>query len=390
MKYNKDFFDQVIDRNDTLSIKYDVVKDKDIIPMWVADMDFRTCDEVVEALTRCAQHGIYGYSDVSDGYLDAVVGWMKNRHHYEIEKAWIVQTPGIVFAINHALQAFTNEGDKVIVTTPIYHPFVNTTTMLNRCIVKSEMILEDGEYRVDYNDFEQKIKDNDVKVFILCSPHNPLGKEYTYEELETLLNICNKYNVLVISDEIHMDFELFKHQHVMSATINKAYAQNMITCTSPSKTFNLAGLQVSNIIIENEELRNKFKKQLDLSGFHGLNVMALHACESAYRYGNEWLDGMLAYLENNISLLAKAFPLDHPYVKLIPMQATYLAWLDCRGLNLDKEELKTFIEEKVGIKCNMGDMFFDGGEGFIRLNLACPSSVVEKAICRMQKAINEL
>ncbi len=388
MEYNKEFFDQVHDRKNTLSIKYDVVKE-DMLSMWVADMDFKTCDEVIAALKKCAEHGIYGYSDGGNDYKEAVVAWMKTRHQYEIEKDWIIQTPGIVFALIQAIQAFTNKNDGVMVMMPIYPPFVKNIKMLERKLVVSQLQLQNDQYIIDFDDMEQKMKQEAVKMLLLCSPHNPIGKIYTKDELEKICELCLKYDVILVSDEIHMDFELFDHQHIMSASISKAIEQQCITCTSPSKTFNLAGLQVSNIIIANEKYRQMFKKQLDYSGYHGLNVMAQHACMAAYNHGSKWLDGMLSYIEDNVKLLQEAFK-NNPYIKIYDMQATYLAWLDCRNLKMDDEQLTKFFEEKVKIKVNMGHTFFEGGSGFIRMNLACPSSIVKEAITRIKQEIEVL
>lgn len=386
MKYNQQYFDQIHDRKNTLSIKYDVVSD-DMLSMWVADMDFKTCDAISEALSKCALHGIYGYSNGGKQYLNSVIKWMKERHHYDIQSEWIIQTPGIVFALIQAIKALTNKNDGVMVMMPIYPPFVKNIVMLERKLVSTQLQLVNDQYVVNFEDMEQKMKDEQVKMLLFCSPHNPIGKMYSKEELEKIAALCLKYNVILVSDEIHMDFELFNHQHIMSASISKEIEQQCITCTSPSKTFNLAGLQVSNIIIANEEYRNKFKQQLDIVGYHGLNVMALHACIAAYNHGSDWLDGMLEYIEENVKLLKQTFNQDHPYIHIYDMQATYLAWLDCRKLNKTDEQLKQFFEEEVKIKCNMGYTFYEGGSGFVRLNLACPKEIVKEAIRRINQKL---
>ncbi len=386
-------FDNIIDRKETDSIKYDFAvkrnKPADILPLWVADMDFQTPPAVIEALTSRARHGIYGYSDGRDAYYAAVQNWFLENFGWKTEASWIVKTPGVVFALSVAVRAFTQENDAVLIQPPVYYPFTEVVEVNNRKLIKNELVYEDGHYRIDFEDFEQKVVDNAVKLFILCSPHNPVGRVWTREELTTLGELCLKHNVLVISDEIHADFTYPGHTHTVFASIDERFLQNTVTCTAPSKTFNLAALQISNIFIAQRELRHKFKAELTRTGYSQPNVMGLDACRAAYAHGKPWLEELRTYLLQNL-LFAKEFVAKNmPGVRLIEPEGTYLIWLDFRALGLAGKPLDDLIVYKAGLWLDPGEMFGPGGEGFQRINIACPRATLEEALTRLARALNE-
>lgn len=386
-----DFFDQIHNRKNTASVKHDIIPqgaDKDkLIPMWVADMDFKTPPAVEKALTEVASHGIYGYTMADEAYKNALVNWCKKRYNWQISTHWNTPTPGVMFAVSAAVRALTKPLESVLICQPVYHPFANTIKANNRKVVISELKLLNGRYEIDWADFEKQIIKNQVKLFILCSPHNPVGRVWTLAELKKIGEICLKHNVYVIADEIHADFVYSGHQHIPFASISEDLANITITCTSPSKTFNLAGLQVANILISNEEIREKFQTECIITGYGNLNIMAFAAAKAAYTQGEEWLDTMLAYLEDNIKLLAAAFGSENSPIKLIKPEGTYLMWLDCRSLGLTQEELEKLFLEKAGLWLNSGTIFGKGGEGFMRMNIACPKAILETAISRLQAVI---
>lgn len=386
-------FDEIVDRKNTNSIKYDFAvergKPEDVLPLWVADMDFRTPEVVREALIESAEHGIFGYTDTKEDYFNAVYNWYKNRFDWEVEESWLVKTPGIVYAIAVAIRALTEEGDAVIIQQPVYYPFSNAVTSNKRKLVNNSLVNKDGKYEIDFEDFETKIKDNKVKMFILCSPHNPVGRVWTEEELIRLGDICLKYNVIIVSDEIHGDFVFSGNKHSIFTRLKPEYLGNTIICTAPSKTFNLAGLQVSNIFIANEDIRNKFEKEIDISGYSQLNTMGLVACQAAYEHGGQWVDDLNKYLEGNLDLI-RSFLLERlPKIKLIEPEGTYLLWLDFNEYGLSEKELDDLITNKAKIWLNSGAIFGKDGAGFQRVNIACPRTTIEKMLSQLEKAIHK-
>ncbi len=388
MTYN---FDQVIERKNTNSTKYDLIpalkKAEDTLPLWVADMDFAAPKEVNEALIREAQHGIYGYSIPGERYYQVLSGWFEKQFGYPVKKEWVVLTPGIVFAIAMAIRAYTKEGDRVLIQEPVYHPFRRVIGANGRVCISNDLVLVDGIYHIDFDKMEQQIIDNKVKLFVLCSPHNPVGRVWTKEELIRVGEICLKHGVIVVSDEIHCDFVYEGNTHTVFSSISKEIAGNSIVCTAPSKTFNLAGLQASNIIIEDSELRKEFKQQVAATGFDELNRMALVACQSAYEFGEEWLNELKEYLYGNITLVHEFLKEKLPELTLISPEGTYLLWIDFRRLNKSKEELTTLIEQKARLWLNAGHMFGECGTGFYRVNVACPRSVLVEALERLYIAL---
>lgn len=392
LKYD---FDEVIDRSGTNSAKWD--KDtlremfgaEDVLPFWVADMDFKAAQPIIDAVVKRAEHGIYGYSSRTDSYYEATINWTKRRHGWEIEKEWIEFTPGVVPAINYAIQAFCMPGDKIIIQNPVYYPF-HDAIKNNGCHMVDNTLNFNGEYyEMNFEDFENKAKDPKATLFILCSPHNPVSRVWTKEELEKIGDICCKNSVLIIADEIHNDLVFSGYKHTMFASIREEFALNSITCTAPSKTFNLAGMQASNIIIPNPLLRERFRRTLEKNAIGGQNPFSIVALEAAYNEGEDWLNQLLAYLEGNIEFINEYLKKHLSKAKLIKPQGTYLGWLDCRGYETDGKKLESVVYGKGKAALDGGTWFGNGGDGFIRLNFACPKILLKEGLERIAKAINE-
>lgn len=384
-------FDTIINRKNTNSLKYDSAqkrgKPEDILPLWVADMDFQVAKEIRDAIQKRTEHGIFGYSEPADGYFEAIQGWMKQKHNWDVKQHWLVKTPGIVFALAMAVQAFTNQGDAVLLQQPVYYPFREVILDNDRRVVDNTLVLgEDEKYHIDFKDFERKIRENDVKLFLLCNPHNPVGRVWTKEELKQLGDICMKYNVIVVSDEIHEDF-VFKGKHQVFAAVSEEFLERTITCTSPSKTFNLAGLQISNLFIANRGLRQQLHKRINAAGYSQLNTLGLTACEAAYKYGGEWHKELMIYLKDNVDFVRDYLSRRIPCIRLVNTEGTYLLWLDFRGLGLTEEEREALIVKEAGLWLDSGAIFGKSGEGFERLNIACPRSILEEALQRLETAI---
>lgn len=384
-------FDEPVDRRNTDCLKYDFAKRKgmpeDVLPLWVADMDFKTSSYIEDALVERAKEAIFGYSEVQTLYFQAVANWMKIHHNWEVKRTWLVKTPGVVFALAMAVKAFTDPGDSVIIQSPVYYPFSEVITDNGRNIVSSDLYLGvDDRYHMDYADFEKKIIENNVKLFLLCNPHNPVGRVWTKEELEKVGDICLKHNVLVVSDEIHADF-VFKGQHQVFTAIKKEYEDITLTCTAPSKTFNLAGLSLSNIFIPNRELKRQFKAELKAAGTGLMGVMGLVACQTAYEKGEEWYYAMKSYVQANIEFTKQYVEENLPGVKMIDHEGTYLVWLDFRETGLGVDELEDLIIHKAKLWLDSGKIFGKNGEGFQRINVACPRSTVKEALDRMKEAM---
>ena len=388
MERNLDF-DTVIDRRNTKCLKYDFAKKrgmpKDVLPMWVADMDFKTSSYVEDALAEWAEHGIFGYSEVQTPYFEAVRNWMKERHGWEPQEKWLIKTPGVVFALAMAVRAYTEPGDAVLIQQPVYYPFSEVIRDNGRKVVSSDLYLGgDNKYHIDFEDFERKIKEERVRLFLLCSPHNPVGRVWTLEELSRLGELCVRHGVTVVSDEIHHDF-IFQGEHHVFAGLKKELEEISIICTSPSKTFNLAGMMLSNIFIPNHTLRRKFRRELDAAGISQLGIMGLAACEAAYSKGREWYQAMMAYVKDNITYTRQYVKEYLLGVALVEQEATYLVWLDCRGLGLDAEELDRRIIHQAKLWLDSGKIFGECGRGFQRINVACPRSVLKEALQKLKR-----
>ncbi|MBD5508572.1 MAG: pyridoxal phosphate-dependent aminotransferase [Lachnospiraceae bacterium] len=384
-------FDKEIDRHGTGCIKYDYAAERgmpeDVLSLWVADMDFETSSYVQDALRERLQHGVFGYTEEVPGYFESVSGWMLRHHDWKVEKPWLVKTPGVVFALAMAVQAYTEPGDGVLIQQPVYYPFAGVIRDNDREVISNSLSLgEDGRYHIDFEDFEKKITEHRIKLFFLCNPHNPVGRVWTKEELERLGDLCVKHQVTVVSDEIHQDF-VFQGKHQVFANLKKEYADITVTCTAPSKTFNLAGLSMSNIFISNETLRKRFLKQMDRAGVSQLNVMGLVACEAAYRAGEEWYQGMMRYVADNIAFVKQYVEENLPGVRMAEHEGTYLVWLDFRGLGLSEAALEHKIIHEARLWLDGGAMFGKEGSGFQRVNVACPRKLLEEALERIKAVL---
>jgi len=390
MKYN---FDEVIDRTGTSCVKWDFAekyfKEKDLLPMWVADMDFKTPDFIVEAVKKRAQHEIYGYTVKPESYFQSMIHWIKEKHKWTIEKDWIVFSPGIVPAVNLAVMAHTKPGDKIIVQPPVYFPFFSAVKDNGRQLIYNQLKLNNGRYNMDFEDLDNKI-DHRTKMIIISNPHNPGGSAWTKDELSKLGEICLKHKILIISDEIHSDLVIPPHKHTVMANISKEIADITISMMAPSKTFNLAGMATSSVIISNPELRNDFQVMLDRVHVGMGNLFGMVASEAAYSHGKEWLGQMLDYVKGNLDYMESYIKENIPQIKMMRPEATYLVWLDFSGLGLSDADLKAFVLQKAKLGLNDGPVFGPGGKGFQRMNIACPRAIVEEAMSRLEKAINEM
>lgn len=384
-------FDTIIDRKNTDCLKYDFAKRRgmpeDVLPLWVADMDFKTSSYVEDALAERARHGIFGYSESQTPYFEIVRDWMKRHHDWEVKEPWLIKTPGVVFALAMAVKAYTEPGDGVLIQSPVYYPFSEVIEDNGRRIVSNTLVLgEDHKYYIDFEDFERQIKENQIKLFFLCNPHNPVGRVWTTEELTRLGDICLKYQVTVVSDEIHSDF-IFRGRHQVFADLKREYADITVTCTAPSKTFNLAGLLLSNIFISNRELRHKFRQQVNAAGISQLSPFGLVACETAYTQGEEWYQAMLAYVAENIAFTKEYVEKHLPGVEMVEHEGTYLVWLDFRKTGLSVEELEDLIVNRAKLWLDSGKIFGKSGEGFQRINVACPRQILEEALHRIKEQL---
>lgn len=380
-------FDTVIDRKGTRSLKYDFAvrrgKPENVLPLWVADMDFQTSSYITEALEDMVKHGVFGYSESEEHYFEAVQNWMERHYNWHVKESWMTKTPGIVFALAMAVKAYTQENDAVLIQPPVYYPFKEVVEDNHRRLVNNTLVLGgDGTYTIDYEDFEKKIIEENVKLFILCNPHNPVGRVWTREELERLGEICLKHGVFVVSDEIHADF-VFERKHTVFSEVKEAYRYISMICTSPSKTFNIAGLQISNIFISNPEKATAFRRQVAAAGYSQVGLPGLVACEAAYRHGDEWLEGVLAYIKANAEF-TRAYLQEHlPRVKMTKLEGTYLVWLDFRNYGLTDKELDEKILNQAGLWLDSGAVFGKCGEGFQRINIACPRKTLHQALDRL-------
>lgn len=384
-------FDTVMNRKNTRCIKYDFANKRgmpeDVLPLWVADMDFKTSSYIEDALVERVKEGIFGYSDVQTPYFEIVRDWMKKHHQWDVKEEWLIKTPGVVFALAMAVKAYTNPGDNVLIQLPVYYPFAEVIKDNGRKVISNTLYLgEDNRYHIDFEDFENKIVKENIHLFLLCNPHNPVGRVWQEEELIKLGDICVKHNVIVVSDEIHQDF-IFKGKHNVFANLKKEYQDISITCTSPSKTFNLASMMISNIFIPNPKLKVKFRKAMTAAGMSQLSVMGLIACEVAYSQGEQWYQAMHHYVKENIEFTRAFVEENLPNVKMIDTEGTYLVWLDFRGTKLSDEEINKRIIYDAKLWLDHGKMFGECGEGFQRINVACPRSLLKEALTRLKKVI---
>ena len=384
-------FDEIIERKGTDCLKYDFAKRRglpeDVLPLWIADMDFRTSSYVEDALIDRTKHGIFGYSEVQEDYFRAVAGWMNRHHNWNVEPGWLIKTPGVVFALAMAVKAYTEVGDCVLIQQPVYYPFSEVIEDNERVIVSNDLYLgTDNRYHIDFEDFEKKIVEHHIKLFLLCNPHNPSGRVFTKEELTKLGDICLKHGVIVVSDEIHNDF-VFKGEHTVFASVKKEYEDISIICTSPSKTFNLASMLISNIFIPNKKLKSKFRHEVDAAGISQLGVLGLEAAKAAYEKGDEWYEKMMAYVRENIEYVKKYVEEHMPGVKVIDGEGTYLVWLNFRATGIEAEELDHRIIYDAKLWLDSGKIFGKTGLGFQRINVATPRKIVTECLERIRKIL---
>ena len=390
MLYN---FDEIVSRENTDAFKYDARKlifgSNHLIPMWVADMDFKTPDFIIDALKKRLNHEILGYSMRTDSFNQSLIEWMKKRHDWDIREDWITFSPGVVAGCTMSILAFTNVNDKVIVQPPVYFPFFTIVKASNRKLLFNRLILSDGRYTMDFDDLEKKAKDG-AKMIIISNPHNPVGRVWTIEELSTLADIVIKYDMIVLSDEIHSDLIFEPGKHIPLAKVSPKISERLITAISPSKTFNIAGLSTSTLIIPDSSLMKKYDDVLETMHLRMGNIFGNIAFSEAYKEGEEWLTQLLVYLQQNIKFVGSFIQQNIPQIKLIQPGSTYLLWLDCRDMNMSNEELSDFFVKKAGLGLNSGIMFGAGGEGFMRMNIAMPFSIIKEAMKKLKFAIDTL
>lgn len=380
-------FDTVVNRKNTNAIKYDLAKKRgkpeDAVSLWVADMDFPTAPCIKKAVAEKAAHGIWGYSCPDYRYYDALKKWYKERHNFEVQNEWVVNTPGVCFALATAVKAFTKEGESVLIQKPVYYPFFNIINSLQRKVVNSSLILKNNHYEIDFDDFERKIVQENVKMFILCSPHNPGGRVWTKQELQKISEICLAHNVLVVSDEIHSDITFGSNVHTVYGSLSEQALKNSIICTAPSKSFNLAGLQFSNIFIADEKLRKAFSEELDKTGYDEPSVFGIVAATAAYSEGADWFDSVKSYIWENILFAKKYIEENASQIKVLVPEGTYLLWLDFSKTGLSDSEINDRILNKAKVWLDRGSMFGKEGEKFQRINCATPRIILEDALKRI-------
>ncbi|WP_202709736.1 MalY/PatB family protein [Sporosalibacterium faouarense] len=389
MKYN---FDEIIDRSKYNSLKWLELDSKfgrdDILPMWVADMDFKSPQPIIDAICNRALHGVFGYTTRTESYFKTIAEWMERRHNWNPPEELLVHSPGVVFSLSTIVQEFTEPGDKIIVQPPVYYPFYSIIENNDRKVVLNPLKNLNGKYVMDYDDLERKIDEN-VKMLILCSPHNPIGRVWSREELVKLGEICRENNVRIVSDEIHCDLVLKGYKHTPFGTLPNNLSDNLITCFAPSKTFNIAGLQASVVSFSNEGDYVRYNEALDKHHFKNNNCFSIAAVEAGYKYGEEWLEQLLDYLEGNVEFLIKYIEEKIPQIKVHRPEGTFLAWLDCRNLEMNAELLSHFMINKAKVALDDGYWFGEEGKGFMRINFACPRGILEEGLRRIEEAISQ-
>ncbi|MDK2808548.1 MAG: cysteine-S-conjugate beta-lyase [Clostridiales bacterium] len=385
-------FETLVKRKNTGSVKWNQMYEAkpdisdEIVPFSVADMELRNPPEIIEGLKKFLDESILGYTTTTDAYYESVLGWMERKHGFRPKREWCIETSGVVPALSLMVKAFTKPGDEVLIMTPVYYPFRKVAVENGRAFVESKLMEENGRYQIDFDDFEEKAKRLEVKLFILCSPHNPVGRVWTKEELHRIAQICYENNVFILDDEIHFDLILPGYEHVSMGTFETKYLDNCAICTAPSKTFNLAGMQVSNIFIANDEKRESLRKVM---GFSLLNVMGMKACEIAYNECEEWLSRLLLLIDENRRMVEEFLKEKLPMIKTYPLEGTYLLWMDFRALGLKDKDLEALMTKEADLFFDEGYIFGDGGSGFERMNLACPRHIISAALERLYASLVE-
>ena len=387
-------FDTPIERYGTDSLKFDYATSKgkspDLLPLWVADMDFALPEEITDIFAERMRHGIFGYTEPGDDYYAAVNSWFRSHYGWEAPWEWFCHTPGVVFALAMAVRSFTEPGDAVLIQQPVYFHFSNEVINNGRRVANAPLVYRDGVYSIDFEAFERTLVESNAKLFLLCNPHNPVGRVWTEDELRRMIDICLKHHVIVASDEIHMDFARPGFTHTSVMDLGDDVLQHCAVLTSAAKTFNLAGLQASNIIIPNPELRERFSKEVSSCGYGHLGTMGLLATRVCYERGARWAAELKEYLEGNWQLLAEHLSQHAPLLYLVPAESTYLAWIDCRAYGMYGQELERFIEDKAGLWLDCGHMFGPDGDGFIRINIATQRAYLQKALTQLTDAFAPL
>jgi cystathionine beta-lyase len=380
-------FDQIIDRSNTECIKWQHYHE-DVLPMWVADMDFRSPEPVIKALHERVDHGIFGYGCPPDGLFEAIVSHLETRIHWTVPESDLSLISGVVTGFTHAIYSLTEPGDRVLIQTPVYPPFLSAPKSAGRECLHSELIRQDdGHYEIDFDDFEEKIS-SDVKLFILCNPHNPVGKVFSVDELTRMGEICLKYGTLICSDDIHMDFVYPGKVHTPIASLAPEISEKTVTYFAPSKTFNVAGFSTSVYIAQNPDMRQHLNESMHYLLGHP-NILGLHAARAAYKDGGPWLDALLVYLEENRDFLVEFVSEKLPGIKMWRPEGTYLGWLDCRSLDLDVHPCEFFLKE-ANVALNDGCQFGDNGQGFVRINFGCPRGLLLEGLQRMGSALEKI
>ena len=384
MKYD---FDTIIPRRGTNSYKWDTPEEEHVLPMWVADMDFRTAPAIIDALQKRVAHGIFGYTKVPEAYYDAVVRWFEGRHRWRIDPRWIVYTSGVVPALSAIIKALTAPGDKVIVQTPAYNCFYSSIRNDGCFLSASNLVYRDGRYTIDFDDLEAKVADPKAKLLLLCNPHNPVGRVWTPEELRRIGDICLRNGVFVVADEIHCELTYEGHDYTPFGSLSERFRQNSVTCLSPSKAFNLAGLQIANIIAADEEVRRRIDRAININEVCDVNPFGVAATIAAYNESGEWLDALRKYLRENYECLCRFFAERLPQYPVLPLEGTYLVWIDCRASGIGSDATTLRLQEEQKLMVNSGTMYGPGGEGFIRLNIACPRTLLADGLERIARVL---
>ncbi|KUJ62716.1 cystathionine beta-lyase [Flavobacteriaceae bacterium CRH] len=385
MKYN---FDNVLSRNDSGSIKWDEAPFGEVLPMWIADMDFKSAPEILSALQKRVDHGIFGYTAIPDAFYDAIISWWKRRYDFNLDKEWLIPVSGVIPALSAAIQSLSQTGDHVIIQSPVYNHFYSSIENNGRVAIENNLLYNNGEYTIDFKDLGQKAADQKAKILIISNPHNPVGRVWKREELQAIGDICLKNNVVVISDEIHADLVFKKYIHIPFASLGEKYSLNSVTLSSPTKSFNLAGLQVGYFFTQNEQLRKAIQSSFKLMGIELLNLFGSTALIAAYEESEQWLDALKDYLYDNYLFLTEFINSNLPQIKVTPLEATYLVWLDCTALGKRADELSHQLLEEQKLWINSGAMYGAVGEGFLRINIATPKVQLQTGLERLLKGLS--
>lgn len=382
-------FDEVVPRRHSNSAKWDDAADDDVLPLWVADMDFRAAPPVIAALERRVRHGVFGYGKVPPAYFRAVAAWFSRRHDVTFAEDWLLPVTGVVPAVSAVIRALTRPGDGVLVQEPVYNCFFSSIRNLGCTAVSNDLVYRDGVYTIDFADLEEKASDPKTTLMLLCNPHNPVGRAWTAEELTRVGEICLRHGVFVVSDEIHCDLVTEGHRHVPFASLGEAFLACSVTCVSPSKSFNLAGLQVANVVAADEAVRRKIDKALNIHEVGEIGPLGIEAAIAAYTEGDAWLDALKAYLRDNDRFLREFFAGHLPHLRVVPLEATYLVWVDCGALGVSSAEIAKRLYDRERVRINPGSLYGAAGDRFIRINIACPRSVLAEALHRIRGTLQD-